>query len=514
MGSAGAVRESPDLVILDAFLTLLTPTTLLVMVAAAIYGLTVGAVPGFTASMAVALVVPVTYFLDPVPALAGVVTLAAMAIFAGDIPGALLRIPGTPASAAYVDEAYLMTQRGESELALGTGLVCSAIGGIFGALVLIFAAPFLAEIALQFTSFEYFWLACLGLTAAVAVSSGHPAKGAISLFLGLAIAMVGLDPVAGLPRFTLGRSELIGGLGFIPVLIGLFAVSQILRFALSPPAADRDMNKIVNKVPQSLFNGVLREVRRLKWPIARSSGIGTVVGAIPGAGADIAAYISYASARAISKRREVFGTGSLDGIAPATAANNASIGGALVPATVFGIPGDSLTAIVIGILYMKGLNPGPMVFVLQAELIYAVFLAYLMANVLIIPLGFVAIRFFRHILSVPRTILMPLVLAACIVGSFAVENTTFAVTTMLIMGVVGFYMEENGIPLAPAILGVVLGPLIEEMFLTSLIKSSGDLWAFLDRPLANILGVVVITIWSLPVLLACKRALVRRWSSQ
>ncbi len=501
------------MVVLDAFLTLLTPTTLLVMVAAAIYGLTVGAIPGFTASMAMALVVPVTYFLDPVPALAGVVTLAAMAIFAGDIPGALLRIPGTPASAAYVDEAYLMTRRGESELALGTGLVCSAIGGIFGALVLISAAPFLAEIALQFTSFEYFWLACLGLTAAVVVSSGHPAKGAISLFVGLAIAMVGLDPVAGLPRFTFGNSELMGGLGFIPVLIGLFAVSQILRFALSPDA-DRDAQELVDKAPRKrLLGGVLAEIKRLKWPIARGCGIGTVVGAIPGAGADIAAYISYASAKTMSKQREVFGTGSLDGIAPATAANNASVGGALVPATVFGIPGDSLTAIIIGILYMKGLNPGPMVFVLQSELIYAVFLAYLVANIMIIPLGFLAIRFFRQILSVPRTILMPLVLAACIVGSFAVENTTFAVTTMLFMGVVGFYMEENNISLAPAILGVVLGPLMEEMFLTSLIKSSGDLWAFFDRPVANVLGVVVIIIWSLPLLLAAKRLLVRQWSN-
>ncbi len=499
--------------IYEAFLSLLTPTTLLVMLGSAIYGLTVGAIPGFTASMAVALVVPVTYFLDPVPALAGIVTLSAMAIFAGDIPGALLRIPGTPASAAYVDEAYLMTQRGESEMALGMGLVCSSVGGIFGALVLIFAAPSMAKIALQFTSFEYFWLACLGLTAAVAVSSGDPTKGAISLLLGLAIAMVGLDPVAGLPRFTFGHSELIGGLGFIPVLIGLFAVSQIFRFAMKP-GTEQAMAKMINKTSYfSLFRGIMAEVRRLKWPIARGSGIGTVVGAIPGAGADIAAYISYASAKATSKRREVFGTGSLDGIAPATAANNASIGGALVPATVFGIPGDSLTAIVIGILYMKGLNPGPMVFVLKPELIYAVFIAFLIANIMIVPLGFLAIRFFRHILSVPRTILMPLVLAACIVGSFAVENTTFAVTTMLIMGLIGFYMEENKIPLAPAILGVVLGPLLEEMFLTSLIKSSGDLWVFFDRPLSKVLGIIVITIWLFPVFLACKRRIIYHWSN-
>lgn len=500
--------------ILDALMSLLTPTTMLVMLASAVYGLTVGAIPGFTASMAVALVVPVTYFLDPVPALAGIVTLSAMAIFAGDIPGALLRIPGTPASAAYVEESYLMTQRGESDRALGMGLISSSIGGVFGALVLLVAAPSLAKIALQFTSFEYFWLACLGLTAAVAVATHSPLKGTISLFLGLLIAMVGLDPVAGMPRFTFGRPELVGGLGFIPVLIGLFAMSQIIRYA-----ATRAAGNVVQELPRrqagsSLLRGVLTEARRLKWPIARGCGIGTTIGAIPGAGADIAAYVSYASAKALSQRKEQFGTGTLDGIAPATSANNAAVGGALVPATVFGIPGDSLTAIIIGILYMKGLNPGPMVFVLKAELIYAVFLAFLIANLMIVPLGLVAIRFFRQILSVPRSILMPLVLAACIVGSFAVENTTFAVTTMLVMGVVGFYMEENRIPLAPAILGVVLGPLLEEMFLTSLIKSSGDLWMFFDRPLARALGIIVVAIWVLPVLLALKRLALRQWRNQ
>ncbi len=498
--------------ILDAFLSLLSPLTLVVMFAAALYGLTVGAIPGFTASMAVALVVPVSYFLDPIPALAGVVTLAAMAIFAGDIPGALLRIPGTPASAAYTDESYKMTQRGEGELALGTGLVCSAIGGVFGAIVLILAAPVLAEIALKFTSFEYFWLACLGLTAAVGVSTGSPVKGAISLLLGITIAMIGLDPVLGLPRFTFGRPELVGGLGFIPVLIGLFAVSQILRFALSPDPGSSTAAHAQGAALSGALRRVLAQVARLKWSVLRGCGIGTVVGAIPGAGADIAAYISYASAKAVSKRRDEFGSGTLDGIAPATAANNASVGGALVPATVFGIPGDSLTAIVIGILYMKGLNPGPTVFLLQADLIYAVFLAFLLANLMIVPLGLIAIKGFRHIVRIPRSMLMPLVLAACIVGSFAVENTTFAVTTMLVMGVLGFYMEENEIPLAPAILGVVLGPLLEETFLTSLIKSSGSFSAFFERPLAGAIGSIVIAVWLLPVLLAARRIVSRYWS--
>jgi len=490
-------------VIGQAFLLLLDPYVLGVMAATAIYGLVVGSIPGLTASMAVALLVPVTFFMDPVPALAGIVTMSAMAIFAGDLPGALLRIPGTPASAAYADEAHKMTLAGKAELALGVGLICSAIGGVFGALVLIFAAPALAEVALQFSTVEYFWLACLGLTAAVAVSHGHWTKGVISLMIGLAVSTIGLDPVSGQMRFTFGLTTLSGGLGFIPVLIGLFAISEILRYAIGSKRPAATGRGAIGNV----FTGVFREVGRLKLSILRGCGLGTVIGAVPGAGADIAAYVSYAVARRFSPNREKFGTGIVDGLAPATAANNSSIGGAFVPATVFGIPGDSLTAIVIGVLYMKGLNPGPTVFLMKPDLINAVFLAYLIANLMLVPFGFVAIRLFTQILRVPQSVLMPLILGFCIVGAFAVENATFAVTAMLIMGVVGFLMEENGFPLAPAILGLVLGPMIEEMFLTSLIKGDGNLLFLLSRPLAAGLAAVTLAIWILPLVFMLVRRL-------
>lgn len=484
------------MVMLDAFLMLLDPMTLGIMLACSIYGLAVGAIPGFTATMAVALLVPVTFYLDPVPALAGIVSLAAMAIFAGDIPGALLRMPGTPASAAYADEAHRMTLKGEGETALGVGLVASALGGVFGALLLLFAAPALAEIALSFSSFEYFWLACLGLVAAIAASRGTPAKGAISLFIGLAIAMVGLDPVSGQQRFTFGNPTVVGGLGFIPILIGLFAVSEVFRYALVP----KDKPDLPNMSNKALFSGVFGHIRRLKWSIGRGACVGSVIGAIPGAGADIAAYVSYAMARRLSPEREKFGTGIVDGIAPASAANNAAVGGAFIPATVFGIPGDSLSAVVIGVLYMKGLNPGPTVFLTQPEMLYAVFLAFLLANLMIIPLGFLAIRFFRRLLSAPQGVVMSLVALACIIGAFSVENTVFAVVVMLGAGLLGFYMEENAIPLAPAILGVVIGPILEETFLTSMMKAEGDLATFFTRPLAGALGVVTVSLIVIPLL--------------
>ncbi len=484
------------MVALDAIKLVFEPQTLIVMVACAIYGLTVGAIPGFTATMAVALLVPVTYFMEPVPALAGVVTLSAMAIFAGDIPGALLRMPGTPASAAYADESYQMAQRGEAETALGMGLIASSIGGVFGALLLLIAAPALAEVALKFSSFEYFWLACLGLVAAIAATDAHPAKGAIALFIGLSIGMVGLDPVMGQLRFTFGSANLIGGLGFIPVLIGLFAISEALRYGLKPTQRP-DVSPMKMRV---MFRGLGQHLRRLKWSIGRGAGIGAIVGAIPGAGADIAAYISYAVARKLSPNKDKFGTGTVDGIAPATSANNAAVGGALIPATVFGIPGDSLTAVIIGVLYMKGLNPGPTVFIMQPTLLYAIFIAFLLANIIMIPFGFAAIALFRKILSAPPSVVMALVVLACIVGAFAVENTTFAVLVMLGAGLLGFYMEENGIPLAPAILGVVLGPILETTFLTSLAKAQGNYIEFISRPLAGSLAAITVALIFLPLI--------------
>jgi putative tricarboxylic transport membrane protein len=240
---------------------------------------------------------------------------------------------------------------------------------------------------------------------------------------------------------------------------------------------------------------------RYRNGIARGGAIGTFLGALPGVGADIAAWISYALARRLSKEPEKFGTGHVEGVASATAANNASLSSAYVPAVVFGIPGDSITAIVIGVLFMKGMTPGPTVFLYQPALIYAVFFSFFLANLLMLPLGFAAIRLAKTLLRVPRAVLMPVILLFCVVGSFAITNTAFSIWVMLAMGVVGYLMEENGIPVAPLVLGIVLGPLIEETFLTSMMKSDGSLVAFFTRPIAGTVGAVTLLIWAVPVLL-------------
>lgn len=473
------------------------PHTLGVMLMAAVFGLFVGAIPGLTATMATALLIPFTFFMDPVPAIAAIVTTVATAIFAGDIPGALLRIPGTPASAAYCDESYAMTKKGQSERALGIALVTSVIGGLTGSIVLSMSAPVLAEFALQFSSYEYFWLACLGLSCAVIISTGSTLKGFVSLFIGLFIATIGIDGTAGYPRFTFGSVELMGGVSFIPAMIGMFAISEVLRYVAS--------NRTIIEVPQqavgSIFGGLGAVLYKYKLNIFRGSSIGAVVGILPGAGADIAAWISYAISKKRSREPEKFGTGHPEGLVDAGAANNASLAGAWVPAIVFGIPGDSITAIVIGVLYMKGMNPGPMVFIEKPELIYSVFIAFFIANLALLPLGFGAIKLSRQILRIPRRVLMPVILIFCMVGAFAINNTVFGITVMLVLGVIAYLMEENGFPVAPAILGIVLGNMVEDNFMASMIKADGDPLGFFSRPIAATLGVLTIALWSAPLLL-------------
>ncbi len=491
--------------VLKALELITDPYTLGVMALAAMFGLFIGAIPGLTATMATALLIPFTFFMDPVPAIAAIVATVATAIFAGDIPGALLRIPGTPASAAYCDEAYAMTKKGLAERALGIGLVTSVIGGLAGSVVLSASAPALAEFAIQFSSYEYFWLACLGLSCAVIVSTGSTIKGFVSLLIGLFIATIGIDGTAGYPRFTFGSVELMGGVSFIPAMIGMFAISEVLRYVAS--------TRTVIEVPQQsvgrIFSGLGPILSRYKFNIVRGSSIGALVGILPGAGADIAAWICYAISKKRSKEPEKFGTGHPEGLVDAGAANNASLAGAWVPAIVFGIPGDSITAIVIGVLYMKGMNPGPMVFIQNPELIYAVFIAFFIANLALLPLGFAAIRLSRQILKIPRSVLMPLILMFCMVGAFAINNTVFGITVMLVLGILAYLMEENGFPVAPAILGIVLGGMVEDNFMASMIKADGSLLGFFSRPIAATLGVMTILLWLTPILAASWRYLRR-----
>src|SRR5882724_4600159 len=486
----------------QAFSMVFDPYNLLVMVVASLFGLFVGAVPGLTATMATALLVPVTFFMAPIPAIAAIVTATAMAIFSGDIPGCLMRMPGTPASAAYTDEAYAMAKKGQAELALGAGLVFSALGGLFGTAVLMLAAPALAEFALKFSSFEYFWLVLLGLTCAVFITSDRPLKGFVTLMLGLLLACFGLNHPAAIPRFTFGSIELLGGIGMIPMMIGMFAISEIIRYAVdtNPPL------RIVDQPIGNVFKGMWGLTKKYPVQILRGNAVGTLIGALPGAGADIAAWITYAISKRFSKEPEKFGTGHVEGIVESGSANNSALAGAWIPALVFGIPGDSITAIVIGVLYIKGLNPGPTIFMNNAPQIYAIFLVFILANLLMLPLGVAAIKGAKQMLRAPREVLMPVILLFCVVGSFAINNSIFGVVLMLAFGLVAYVMEENGFPVAPAILGMVLGAMLEENFISSMIKADGRIFAFFERPIAGSLGILALAVVSVPLLRRLYRA--------
>jgi TctA family transporter len=488
-------------IVLAALKLLADPYVIFLIVASSLFGLFVGAVPGLTAAMAIALLVPITFFMPPVPAIAAIVTCTAMAIFAGDIPGALLRIPGTPASAAYADEAYAMTKKGQAELALGAGVVFSAIGGILGTIVLVTSAPALAEVALKFSSFEYFWLVCLGLTCGVFIARGSQTKAVMSLLFGLFVATIGMENPAAYPRLAFGSVDLGAGIDMIPAMIGMFAIAEILRVVSQasvhvPP---------VRGASGPIFAGQWALIKRYPKQWLRGSAIGTLVGALPGAGCDIAAWMAYGTSKRFSKEKEKFGTGHVEGIVESGAANNASVSGDWIPALVFGIPGDSITAIVIGVLYLKNLNPGPMIFQNQPEIVTAVFIVFFIANILMIPFGWLAIRSSVHILRVPRPVLMPVIMMFCIVGAFAITNSAFAVGVMLVFGILGFLMEENGFPVAPAILGIVLGPMLENNFFNSMIKADGAIWPFFERPIAGALGVATLAVWGAMIWFALRR---------
>ncbi|MBP0466172.1 tripartite tricarboxylate transporter permease [Roseomonas sp. PWR1] len=472
---------------LEAIRLVAAPDVLIAIMASAVYGLVVGSLPGLSATMATALLVPVTFYLSPIAAIATIITASAMAIFSGDIPGALMRIPGTPASAAYTDEAYAMTRKGQAELALGAGLWFSAIGGIVGTLSLILMAPMLAEMALSFSTFEYFWLAFLGLMCATLVARSSPIKAIAAMLLGLLFACVGIENPGGVPRFTFGVTDLLGGIEPIPALVGVFAVSEVMRAMMTPEPPPLPRRRF-----GSILAGQWALTKKYQWPMWRGNIVGIIIGVLPGAGADMAAWVSYATAKRFSKEPEKFGTGHPEGLVEAGASNNASLASGWVPSLLFGIPGDTITAIAIGVLYMKGLNPGPTLFTERASSMYALYIIFVLANIIMIPLGILMIRMASLVLRAPRSAVMPVIMLLCAVGAFATGNNLFSVMLVGLFGIIGFVMERNGYPVAALVLGIVMGTMVEQNFVTSLIKSDGDVLPFFERPVSSVLAAMTI----------------------
>lgn len=446
---------------------------------AMLFGLFVGATPGLTATMGVALLIPLTYYVDPRAAFAMILGQSFTAIFSGDIPATLIRIPGTPASGAAVLDGFEMAKKGKGALALSLDLLGSAFGGFFGILVLIFTAPLLAKFALKFTNFEYFWLGVFGLSMTAILSRGKILNGFISALIGLAISTIGVDITTGYPRFTFGNPNLIGGISFIPVMIGLFGLSEVLKNLTEKQEMSSPAISGFEKLP-------LLEAAKILWNykirVLISSLIGVFIGALPGTGADVAAWVAYGVAKNTSKNKNEIGTGHVEGVIAPTCANNAAIGGTWIPAFVFGIPGDTITAIVLGAMLIYGLRPGPNIFSESKNLMDSIFAIGLISQIFLIPLGILGIRASGKILKLPRNIIWAGVTFFSIIGSYAINNNFFDVYIMLLSGLLGFFLEMLGVPLAPLILGLILGPMIENNLRVGLIKTHGNFLPFITRP--------------------------------
>ncbi|MEE2845706.1 MAG: tripartite tricarboxylate transporter permease [Gemmatimonadota bacterium] len=463
---------------------LLAPELLPFLVGGVLLGIVVGAVPGLTATLAISLLLPLTYQLAPLPAIVMMTGIFTGGIYGGSIAAITLRIPGAPASAMTMLDGYAMAQRGKAGSAIALATFSSFVGGIFGGVVLVLFAPQLARVALTFQSPEMFALVVLALIAVATVSRESLPKSMTATVIGLMLATVGIDRLVPVPRYTFASVDLLVGVPLIPVVIGLFAVTELLHQSGESGEAVRP-----SEAQPGLGAGRLaalwsdaRSVRIGVW--VKSPIIGTLVGALPGAGAAMAAFLSYSEAKRSSAEPERFGSGVPEGIVAPEAANNAMTGGAFIPMLALGIPGDAVTAVILGGLVVHGITPGPQLFGEASELLAPLFGAYFWSYVLILVFGLALIPVFVRITRVPRGILFPVIGSLAIVAAFTSEGTTFAMCLTAGVGVLGFVLRRYGYPLIPVLLGLILGPMLESNLRRSLILSQGDATVFLRSPIA------------------------------
>ncbi|QHJ70112.1 tripartite tricarboxylate transporter permease [Planococcus halotolerans] len=453
---------------------------LLVAVGVAL-GLVFGSIPGLTATMAVAICLPITYGMDSIAGMSLLMGLYIGGVSGGLIPAILLKLPGTPSSIATTFDGYPMAQNGEAGKAFSFAIVSSFFGGLLSIIVLIAIAPPLGRIALQFGPYEYFAIVIFSLTLIASLSGDSLPKGIMAGLLGIGLAMVGSAPIDAFPRFTFGFTDMSAGFNLLPVLIGLFALSEIFL-----SAEKKIQNNLKPKIKTGSYKVSISEYLKQGWNFLRSSVIGVGIGILPGIGGGTANIISYVTAKNSSKNPEKFGKGTPDGVVASEASNNAAVGGALVPLISLGIPGDTVTAMLLGGLVLHGLQPGPLLIQNSGDVVYGIFAALIIANLFMALFLFLGMRGFVKLLSIPAHILMPVILALCVVGAFGVNNRMFDVGALLFFGVLGYLMIKFGYPLTPVVLGFILGPLLETNLRRGLMLSQGDFMPFITSPIAAV----------------------------
>ena len=454
------------------------PYLLFLIFMTTIIGIVIGVLPGLGATTGAALLLPFTLTMPPVHAIAVLATIYVSATFAGSITAILINAPGTSAAAATTFDGFPLAQKGQAGRALGIAVISSTFGGVVSVIVLCFAAPLLARVAYEFRPPEYFALTVFGLSMLASISAGGAVKNLIGGVFGVWLSTIGAERVTAIERFMFGNYELYEGLGFVPVMIGLFAMSELL-------VQSKIANQAVEFVKMKAVQLPSREDYRKIWKtVLRSSGIGTFIGILPAEGATVASMIGYSEAKRWSKNKEEFGKGSIEGIAGAESANNAATGGAMVPTMVLGIPGSGTTAIILVGLMVHGLRPGPYLFTEQVYSVYQIFGSMLAANIMFLLMGLYAAKLFARISLIPISLLWPIVFALSVIGAYALNSSLLDIWIVLIFGVVGFFARRFGFAVAPIAVGLILGKMVEVNLQNSLKIFNGEWWQILTQPLA------------------------------
>lgn len=481
---------------IEFLLDALTPFNLLLAVAGVVAGTVIGALPGLTATMAVAVLVPFTFGMPPASALIALGAIYTGAIYGGAYSAILLNTPGTPSSIATTFEGYPMAKRGDGDLAITLACIASVVGGLVGAAFLLFLAPPLADVALKFGPVEYFWLAMFGLTLIASLSEGSMLKGLIGGCVGLLLSMVGVAEVGGDIRYTGDFKILLGGIEVVPALIGLYCVPVLIDMVATP---DPHL-KLKEQIAGYRLKEALSITWRGKFNVARSSVIGTVVGILPGAGGSIASLVSYAEAKRTSKRSDNFGHGEPDGVIASESSNNATVGGGFIPTLVLGIPGTPPDAVILGALLVQGVRTGPALFGEQSQVVYTFIYGLFIATILMLPIGLVIGRYaFRSLVSIPKAVLVPSVAFLTVIGAYAVHNNEHEVLQMVLLGILGWVLSRFGYTASPIVLGLILGPIAEAGFVQGYLIGNARgsvLSEFFVRPIAmGIIGFIILSLF-------------------
>ena len=475
------------------FQQILHPGTLLALLVGSIAGYFIGAMPGLTPTIGIALLIPFTYGMSPVPSIVMLVSLYMAAEYGGGITAILVNTPGTPAAAATALDGYPLAKQGKATKALGMSIMASGIGTFISTILMILFALPLASVALKFGAPEYFALSIFGLSVVAGLSSDNIIKGLLVVAFGLLLTTIGIDPIAGTFRYTF-TYNLMEGIPFTQAMIGLFAISEVFNMIADKDSTYNEIEKLEGKLP------TFGEVSRSLFTIVRGSVIGFIIGMLPAAGANVACWVSYNEAKRTSKNKENFGKGELEGIAAAESANNSAVCGAMVPLLTLGIPGSSSTAVLIGALMLHGMQPGPLLFDQNPEIPFSIFASLLIAVPLMLAIGLCGTRIFSLVTLIPTNILAAMVLGTCILGAYALSNSMFGIWIAIIFGVIGFFLRMFKFPIAPMVLALVLGNMAESNYRVAMLMGEGNPMVFLTRPLSVAILILTLILFCAPII--------------